>query len=263
MKNNRKYLYFVMIGSVAISLLNSCAKNDRLLYFKNLRKDSTSVIHSLSTESLIHKNDILQINISTADEATTRDINALSASSTTSANSALSGISGYLVDESGVIKLPMIGSVAADGLSKSQLASSIANKLMNGKFAVDPVVSVRILNYRVTVLGEVNKPGVINVPNERMTLLEAIGQAGDLTPYAKRDGVRLIREVNGERKIYNFSLATGEIYNKDFYYLQNQDLIIVDPNNARAGLTAQYNQVIPLAFSSISLLIVIISLFRK
>jgi polysaccharide export outer membrane protein len=139
----------------------------------------------------------------------------------------------------------------------------ISETILAKKYAKEPIVTVRILNYKVTVLGEVARPGVIPVPNERITLPEALGTAGDLTAYGKRHNVLLIREVNGQRIYKRFSLNQDQMFDKDIYNLQNQDIIYVEPNNARAASADRSTQLIPIGLSAISLLITIYVLFFK
>lgn len=252
------YLPILLFGLYSVLTLNSCANSKKLAYFNNIQHDSISQIQLQSVETIISKNDVIQVSISTLDEATTHLLNPanLVSTGTTSNN-------GYLVDETGIIKIPLIGAVKAEGLTKRQLAKVITDDLLDQKIAKDPVVVVRILNYKVTVLGEVGRPGVIEVPNERITLPEALGQAGDLTIYGRRNNVLLIREV-GDKRIYKrFSLNESELFDKDIYNLQNQDIIYVEPDNARAASTDRSTTLIPLAMSVISLLLVVYLDFVK
>jgi polysaccharide export outer membrane protein len=165
--------------------------------------------------------------------------------------------------KTGSIKLPLIGLVKAEGLTKIQLANSITETLLSKQIAKTPIVNVRIVNFKVTILGEVSRPGVIPVPNERMTLPEALASAGDLTAFGKRDNVLLIREVDGKRITRRFSLNQSQLFDKDIYNLQNQDIIYVEPNSARAAAADRTTQLIPYFFSAASLLIVIYLQFIK
>jgi len=178
-------------------------------------------------------------------------------------NNSSAASNGYLVDETGIIKVPLIGAIKAEGLTKRELAKLITDLLLSKQIAKDPVVVVRILNYKITVLGEVNHPGVIQVPNERITLPEALGEAGDLTIYGRRNNVLLIRE-EGDKRIYKrFSLNESQLFDKDIYNLQNQDIIYVEPDNARAAATDRSTTLIPLAISVISLGLVLYLEFIK
>ena len=258
MKNITPAFFTILLSFLALSCLNSCVSSSKLAYFNNIRHDSISTINVQKLETKIEIADILQINMSTPDNLTTAILN-----SNTAVNSGGGGVSGYLVDQTGSIKLPLIGSVKAIGLTKIQLADTITKVLLVKQIAKNPIVNVRILNFKVTVLGEVNHPGVITVTNERITLPEALGGAGDLTPYGVRTNVLLIRELDGKRIFKRFSLNNSELFDKDIYNLQNQDIIYVEPNSAKAAATSRATQLLPYAFSVFSLLLVIYTQFIR
>lgn len=258
MKKTTFSLLAISLAFVALSFLSSCISSRKLAYFNNIQKDSTAAITEQRLETKITISDLLQINISTLDPQTTAILN-----TSTAVNSGQGGLSGYLVDETGNIKMPLLGSVKAEGLTKIQLADYITATLLSKQIAKNPIVNVRIVNFKVTVLGEVGHPGVIPVPNERITLPEALGAAGDLTAYGKRNNVLLIREVDGKRTWKRFSLNESQLFDKDIYNLQNQDIIYVEPNSARAATADRTTQLIPYFFSAVSLLIVIYLQFIK
>jgi polysaccharide export outer membrane protein len=258
MKKTVYCVYTIVLGFALLSLLNSCQTSKDLAYFSNIPRDSVSQIQFQNLETKINQNDVLQVNISTLDDNTTRILNASSAVGPSGGT-----LGGYLVDETGIIKLPLIGALKAAGLTKRQLADLITNELLSQKIAKDPIVTVRIINFKITVLGEVGHPGVVPVVNEKITLPEAIAQAGDLTIYGRRTNVLLIRENGGKRIYKRLSLNKEELFDKDFYNLQNQDIIYVEPNNARAALSDRANQLIPLVMSIASFMLVIYFEFFK
>jgi polysaccharide export outer membrane protein len=261
MKKNTTYsLVTFLFAIVLLSSLNSCVTAKKLTYFNNIVRDSTSVIQINKLETVIANNDLLSINISTPDAATTSILNSQFAINESQAQG---GVSGYLVDEKGVIKIPLIGTIKAAGLTKSQLAASITSTLLSKKVAIDPIVNVRLINFKVTVLGEVTRPGVFPAPNERMTLPEALGLAGDLSPYGKRNNVLLIREIGGKRIYKRFSLNKDQLFDPEIYNLQNQDIIYVEPNDARAAAGDRTTQLLPIFFSAASLLLVIYTQFIR
>ena len=141
---------------------------------------------------------------------------------------------GFIVDSSGCIDYPVFGRMRVAGLTRLQLADSIKGLLISNGYINDPVVNVRLLNFKVTVLGEVASPGQIAVKSDRITLFEAIAQAGDLSIYGRRNNVRLIREADGVRQVHTFSLQDSALLQSDFYYLQQNDLVYVEPNNSKA-----------------------------
>ena len=140
---------------------------------------------------------------------------------------------GLLVSQNGKIEIPVLGEMQAAGLTRQELADVIKNKLIEGEYIKDPTVLVRFKGAKIVVLGEVGSPGVKDLPSERVTILEAIGMAGDLPPTAHRENILVIREENGERKSYNVNLTSGEdILNSPVFYVQQNDVVYVEPNNA-------------------------------
>ena len=140
---------------------------------------------------------------------------------------------GLLVSQNGKIEIPVLGEMQAAGLTRQELADVIKNKLIEGEYIKDPTVLVRFKGAKIVVLGEVGSPGVKDLPSERVTILEAIGMAGDLPPTAHRENILVIREENGERKSYNVNLTSGEdILNSPVFYGQQNDVVYVEPNNA-------------------------------
>jgi polysaccharide export outer membrane protein len=260
------YSYYLSIIFVCAVTLSSCVDSKKLAYFNNIQRDTTVVNQAVPKLFTINKNDLLQINVQSLDQqamAVLNQINIAPPSSTdvlTDVHPQSANASGTLVDESGDIKLPLIGIVKAEGLTKQELATAITKLLIEKKIALDPIVNVRILNYKITVLGEVNHPGVIPVPNEKITLPDALGLAGDLTIYGRRDNVLLVRLEDNKIVYKRFSINNDRLFDKDLYYLQNNDLIYVEGNKTKAGLSERSTQTIPIALSALSLLAVLLTL---
>ncbi len=238
-----------------LTTLSSCltTKVKKLNYFNAIENNSQEKITPYPKEHTIKSSDLLQIAIFCLDEETYKIFNVSNASSSGTSATA----TGYLVDDSGNIKLPLLGSIRALGLNKIQLADTITKQLVSRQFAINPIVSARIINFKITLLGEVNKPGVIIVPNEHITLAEAIGMAGDLTIYGNRDKILLIREKDGKRISKRFSLNSNEIFNTEFYYLQNQDIIYIESTKTKAAQVSRFTQNFSLILSSVSFLLLI------
>ena len=154
--------------------------------------------------------------------------------------------------------MPKLGNIMAAGLTKKQLTESITNILLAKKELLNPVVEIRHLNFEVTVLGEVTNPTVINVPSEKISLIKALGLAGDLTIFGKRDNVLLIREEDGKRITRHLDINSPEFLNSPYYYLKPNDVVYVEPNKAKVATTNRSNQVIPFIFSGISILILVL-----
>lgn len=144
--------------------------------------------------------------------------------------------SGYFVDRQGMIDFPVLGRISVAGKNLDEAKIDLYERLK--PYLNDAVVNMRFLNFKVTVLGEVNAPGQIRLTNQRVTLLEAIGQAGDLTSYANRKSVLVVREQNGQRTYARLNLRKREIFYSPYFYLQQNDLIYVEPLRARVATVA-------------------------
>jgi polysaccharide export outer membrane protein len=225
------------------------------VYFKNLPDTVIAPVQG-NFEPVIHKNDVLQIIVSSMNPEDAVVFNTPSVASTGAAGG--SPATGYLVSEQGFIEYPVLGQVKAAGLTKDQLTTYLREELNNRKLMKDPVVSVRFLNYRVTVLGEVSRPGVVNITNERMSIMEALGMAGDINIYGKKDNVLLIREIDGQKVIKRLNLNDDDILSSPYYYLQSNDVVYVEPNKSRVANASGNRQTISIILSSISLFVIIL-----
>ena len=254
------FLYF--ITAILFFTQTSCVSNRRLTYFKGL-SDTTFTLANTNFEPTIQKGDIIYIGVTSA--------NPIEAAIFNSNNSILSmgaGVTqipsnvtpGQLITDDGIIKIPQVGQLTAIGKTTKQLANEI--QVAISPFLKDPLVTIRFLNFRVTVLGEVLKPSVINVTNERISILEAIGQAGDLTPYGIRENVLLIRDSLGTQQVHRFSLLDKSIFSKPYYFLKPNDIIYVEANNIKGLNTGFLPTILPLTLSTISLLVIIKNSFK-
>ncbi|PVY38683.1 polysaccharide export outer membrane protein [Pontibacter virosus] len=168
--------------------------------------------------------------------------------------------SGYLVDRNGYVLIPVIGKVRIAGLTKQEAINDLALRL--GKYARDPIVDIKFMNFKITVIGEVNTPSTFNVTSDRINVLEALGLAGDMTPYGKRENVLIIREQSGERITTRIDLNKKEVLNSPFFYLQQNDIVYVEPDKVKAiqvspgRSNVQYGLSIGLALVSVVTLLV-------
>jgi polysaccharide export outer membrane protein len=176
---------------------------------------------------IIQKGDVLSIQIYSA--ATRPEADQLY---NLPANSTSAATSGFLVDVNGNIQYPRLGTIKAEGLTKTQLADNIKQKL-EGQL-VQPSVVIRFANYRVTILGEVNTPGSFIVPTERITILEALGLAGDITEFGKRETVKVVRETNGKRQIGTVDLTSGNMFASPYYNLQQNDVVVIEATREKS-----------------------------
>jgi len=262
--NGLKLQGFLVLCVIFCSV--SCVNSKKYAYFYGINDTTISSPYSKIPEPVIYQNDILTISVSSPNPEADLIFNAPNAMLTQSGSSSGnlgSQTSGYLVSPDGNIQFPMIGNVKVGGLTKSQIKTLITNTLVERKLLVDPVVSIRIINFRVTVMGEVRLPSVVTVPSEKMSLLEAIGMAGDLTPYAKRDNILLIREENGQKIIRRMNLNSKDLFNSPYYYLKSNDIVYIEANSARLASADRSMQILPIVMSGVSVLAVIIGIIVK
>jgi polysaccharide export outer membrane protein len=234
---------FLLIGSFA-----SCVNTQKATYFNSL-KDMKIDSGARVPEPVIQKNDILNIAVSSLNPDATAIFNMAPTVNTNSGTQ----LNGYLVSDDGFIQFPVLGNIKAAGLTKNELKQFITKSLLDKKQLVDPIVSVRFINFKVTVLGEVKNPTVINVPNEKISLLEAIGLAGDLTIYAKRDNVLVIREEGESKVIKRLNLNSNELFSSPYYYLKANDVVYAEPNKSKVATTSRATIWLPVVFSALSL----------
>jgi polysaccharide export outer membrane protein len=226
-----KFLLFVIV----ITWCSSCGVNkkftEELRYFKGLN-DSLKISMPIN-EPKIEKNDVLFIGISSSDpQKTDLLLNpyVMQGIGQTSSNNTTNTL-GYMVDNEGDVTLPLIGKVPAFGKTKEQLTNAILQKLRVQ--VQDPIVNVRFLNFRITVIGEVTRPGSYSIPNEKVNLLESLGMAGDLTPFARRDNILIIREKDGKQEFARINLSGNTVFQSPYFQLKQNDIVYVDINNRK------------------------------
>lgn len=245
-RKNAVPAYFFTLAVAFVVFFSSCTDTRQAIYFNNLNEGALRT-NTVVPESVIQKNDLLSLSISSPNLEASALFNPTSGAA-----------SGILVDNDGNIQVPLLGYVKAAGFTKDQLKANIIKQLLDKKLLVDPVVAIRFLNFRITVLGEVGNPQVVQVPSEKITLLEAIGTAGDMTLDARRDNVLVIREENGANVAKRINLNSTEIFNSPYYYLRTNDIVYVEPRKARIT-RANGNQVIPLITGILGIAIGIVS----
>lgn len=250
------------ISVAIIYFLSACGLNRELAYFKN-QADTTLTLAQHQFEPPIQVGDILFVGISSSDpqsSALFNAVNAVPANNAAGANFMTQSITpGLLVDTQGNIQLPKIGSMFAKGMTKSSLSKQIQNALV--PYLKDPIVSIRFMNYRVSVLGEVVRPSTFNVSNERISVLEALGLAGDLTAYGNRRNILVIHEEDGKKVFHRVNLNKMELFQSPYFYLQSGDVVYVEPNKAKAYLGSETSVYLPAILSSATLLVLVINNF--
>ncbi len=259
---NKKALSF-FFSIVMLALLSSCGSTKDVAYFKNSQEADLSKSSFLYDARIMPK-DQLTITVSAInDEAATPFNMTVPTPYTVNSRSTYSQamLQTYLVDNIGNITFPIIGEIHLGGLTKSEAEKLIEQKIkpfMAGE--ENPIVTVRMTGYQISVLGEVSRPGTFTVSREKITILEALAQAGDLTIYGVRNNVKLIREdATGKKMIVEMDLNDANIINSPYYYLQQNDVIYVTPNKVKAQ-NSSVGSMTTLWFSATSILISLTSL---
>ncbi len=251
MSNLKKTTLYLFL---CLTLYNiSCVNTHRATYFNN-QGDARVASNVTIPQNRIQPNDILGIAVSSASKDADAQFNAPNYTYANVATTSGASVqaSGYLVDSSGSIQFPILGNVKALGLTTNELRLKLTDTLLQRKLLVDPIVSIRMLNFKVTVLGEVSHPTVVNVLNEKITLLEALGLAGDITIYGKKDHVMVIREEDGIKNIKYLDLNSSEVFTSQYYYLKSNDIVYVEPTKARINSSSQTTQLAPIVISLLS-----------
>lgn len=228
----KKVIYMALAAAIMV-IMGSCSSSKKVAYFQNIDVVDLAKSRGLYDAQIMPK-DQLSITVVTVDEDAAKPFNLTQVGSTSGSNS--SSQEGYLVDNNGDINFPVVGKIHVQGCTKNQCEEKIRNLILPYMAAgSNPLVTVRMSSYRVTVLGEVGGPGVVSVTSEKMSILEAIAQAGDLSIYGKRDNVLLIREdAQGQKSYHRLNLNDANIINSPYYYLQQNDIIYVEPNSVKA-----------------------------
>lgn len=232
----------LQIGIITMFLF-SCATPKNITYFRDV-PDSTKfkvIEQSAFNTPLIQSDDLLQVTIQTIDPASTASFNQQNTASwpvvsgTSATGNGNGGVSGYLVDREGNVMLPLVGKVQVKGKTTDQVREDIRTKA--SVYYKEPVVNVRFANFKITVLGEVNRPSSYIMPNEKVTILDALGVAGDLTIYGKRENVMVIREKDNKKELVRLNLNSSDLFKSPYYYLQQGDVVYIEPNKAKIAST--------------------------
>lgn len=235
-----KYVFLWMLGSSL--LLTSCFSSKKVVYLKDMQIDSLYAI-TRQNEQKIKQDDKLSIVISSQKPELSIPFNTRTGSSyrvdaegeTTANSSLVTKENGYIVDRHGCIEFPVLGLLHVEGLTREELAQQIRQRLIDEKYINDPIVSVELLNMKVTMMGEVSKIGVLSIQDRHVTLMEALSRAGGLTTNACPDKVAVIREEAGQRKMLMADLRSASVFSSPAFYLQQNDIVYVQPQAARSS----------------------------
>jgi polysaccharide biosynthesis/export protein len=227
-------LAIVVLAALTVA---SCSKPVKSVQYLDYSMDTTGLGFLPTVTPKIQKGDLLSITVYSENATASASYNQLVA--TGDPNSGVETMpvssmkSGYLVNDDGDIIMVGIGKVHVEGMTKKQLSDSLVNYFVTNKLLNTPFCDIRFLNYKITVIGEVARPNVYSIPGEKVTLLEALGLAGDLTNFAKRENVTIIRETDGRRTFGRLDLNSDSIFTSPYYYLQQNDVVMVDKTDRR------------------------------
>lgn len=233
MKNRLLYLFF------SLSLLSSCNTSKEIIYFQDVEVNRPEEIEA-ARDITVQPKDQISIVVSSKDPELAALFNLTrvqyrAGSADFNSGSSNGEVSGYTLDDEGAIDFPVLGSLKVSGMTKNRIAAMVKQRLIEENLVNDPVVTVEFMNLYFSVLGEVKTPGKYSITKDRITLLEAISMAGDLTIYGKRDAIFIIREEDGQRVTHWVDIRSKDVFRSPVYYLKQNDVVYVQPNKVRAG----------------------------
>ena len=269
MKNRFYFLLIILAGTI----MQACTTPRELRYLQGTF-DTVALSKVAYKNQVIQKNDLLSIVVYSDNAAATAiynqpvggtnltNVGAIVGGEINSSAAALPA-GGYLVSNNGNIEFPQLGRLHVEGLTKDQLVDLLNSKLAD-TLLKNPYYSIRFLNFKITMVGEVIRPGMYTIPSERINIIEAIGLAGDLTFYGLRTNILVIRETNGQRQFGHLDITDPQIFNSPFFYLQQNDVVIVDLNKRKVA--ANDNQLlrnVSVVGAIVSTFAIILSILRK
>jgi polysaccharide export outer membrane protein len=213
-------------------VLLSCASKKKVVYLQDIDQ-TKSYDSSTLYEPKLQPDDLLSIIVSAENPELTVPFNLPQIQGNYEINNNQNGIKTYLVDNFGYIEFPVIGKVKLGGLTRTEATAKLVSSV--SEYIKNPIVNLRILNFKVSILGEVLKPSSFTLSSERITLLEAISMAGDLTIHGKRNNILIIREAEGKKTYNRIDITKSDFLNSPFYYLAQNDIIVVEPNKTRVN----------------------------
>lgn len=230
--------YLLIIISSVLVFNTSCVSKSKINYFQNNTSTNDSTNLSVLNKSFtptFKVDDFISVDVSALNEESIKpfllNIQNIGGGQPPAYTNGIAARSGYLIDANGEIMLPIIGKIKLAGLNRIEATELIQSKL--SEYIMNPVVNIRIQNFKITVLGDVKTPGSYNIPNERITILEAIGIAGDLNMTGVRQTVMVIRDINGVKTQFSVDLTSNDVFQSPVYYLEQNDVVYVEPNRPK------------------------------
>ncbi len=233
--------------------ITSCATRSRIVYFKDV-KDTQRKVINVEYKTIFQADDLLAITVSSSDMQGLEPFNLPAVSFNAIPGSVVGEQKQltYLVRKDGTIDFPVLGTIELAGLSRIEATELLKTKMSS--YIKDPIIHIELVNFKITVLGEVNAPGSFTIPNERISIIEALGLAGDMTITGRRKDVMVIREEDGLYKYHRVDITSDRVFNSPVFYLKQNDVIYVTPNNAQVR-SSTYNRHTPVWISVASVLV--------
>ena len=214
----------------------SCGTPRDIAYVNDAPRDTAIAVRGEFSKG-IQPNDLLNIYVESSSPEVTlqfnQETNKIAYADGQVINPGSSAVTGYLVDQEGDIIFPVLGKIKVAGMTHAQLSKLIETRLVNEGHILDATVTIKLMNFKVCLLGDVAKPGIITADGERLTIFEALSMVGDLTLYGQRTNVTVIREENGVRTVGELDLTSKDVFNSPYYYLHQNDVVYVEPNKKR------------------------------
>ena len=254
----------VLAAMAGAMLFASCYSTEEIAYISDATRDSAMAITAQFTKG-IQANDLLYIYVESETPLATipfnQETNKIAVSEGTVMNPGNSAVSGYLVNRDGTITFPVLGKIQVVGMTHAELAAELQKRLREQGHIMDAEVTVKLLNFKVSVLGEVARPGQITATGERLTIFEALSMVGDLTIYGQRRNITVLREENGIRTIGTLDLSSKDVLNSPYYYLHQNDLVYVEPNMKKKRTAANDPYILTYISSGVSIVSTVASIF--
>ncbi|WP_313803823.1 polysaccharide biosynthesis/export family protein [Flavobacterium sp.] len=234
----QQFSFKKILPFLVVFTLMSCVSRREMVYLYNTnqatKKEEGKEAAKIEYESVLQRDDVLSIIISAENPevAAPYNLKAVSISNTTGTTATHAGnLENYIIDKNGEIEFPQIGKIKLEGLTRNEAVEKLKEIL--SEYITNPTVHMRIVNFKISVIGEVSNPGMHTISSERITLLEALSLSGDLTIFGKRQNVMVIREQEGAKTVAKVDITNADFLNSEYYYLKQNDVVYVEPNGAR------------------------------
>ena len=266
---NKSIQHFLLLSLVALSAA-SCVTQKKMTYLRDAGPeiaDSINKKFDAQSETVIRSGDALTIVVSALDKEAVAPFNLYTVNQSSPGSAQIqttSSLQYYIVDEDGYVEMPILGKIFVAGKKRVEVEQTIREQLE--RQVLNPMVKVNLIGAKVSVLGEVKQPGYVSLGRGRLTILEALAAAGDLTPYGRRENVLLTREVDGKLEFARLDLGDVNLYTSPYYYLQQNDVIYVSPNKVRVVNSANVGlwlSMVSTVASAATVIVTVVSLNRE